>query len=132
MALIIKKSQLPNAGKGLFTNKCIRKGAKIIEYRGELIGYREYRLRAKKAQDHYLFCVHRNLYIDAMHTKQYKGRYANDAEGLSRIKGLRNNCDFMIYNNKCYIVASANIKAGEEIFVNYTKPYWDYIRKRMK
>lgn len=132
MALIIKKSQLPGAGKGLFTTKPIRKDSKIIEYRGEIIGYKEYRRRARKAQDHYLFYLRRELCIDAMHTPQYKARYANDAAGITRLKGVRNNSDYVIYDDQCFIVADRDIKAGEEIFVNYTKPYWDCMRKRMK
>ena len=132
MALIIKKSKLPGAGKGLFTTKAIRKEAKIIEYRGEIIGYKEYRRRARKEQDHYLFYLRKELCIDSLYTPQYKARYANDAAGITRVKGLRNNSDFVIFDDKCFIVSSRNIKAGEEIFVNYTKPYWDCMRKRMK
>ena len=132
MALIVKKSQLPGAGKGLFTSKTIRKESKIIEYRGEIIGYNEYRRRARNEQDQYLFFLRSNLCIDAMHTPQYKARYANDAAGITRAKGLRNNSDYIIFGDKCYIVASRDIKAGEEIFVNYTKSYWDYMRKRIK
>lgn len=132
MALVIKKSKLPGAGKGLFTTKAIRKDAKVIEYRGEIIGYKEYRRRARKEQDHYLFYLRSELCIDSLYTPQYKARYANDAAGITRLKGIRNNSDFIIYDDKCFIVSSRDIKAGEEIFVNYTKPYWDCMRKRMK
>ena len=132
MALIVKKSQLPGAGKGLFTTKAISKDSKIIEYRGEKIGYNEYRRRARNEVDQYLFFVRRDLSIDAMHTRQYKARYANDAAGITRVKGLRNNSDYIIYGDACFIVASRNIRAGEEIFVNYTRSYWDYMRKRAK
>ncbi len=132
MALIIKKSRLPGAGKGLYTTKAIRKESKIIEYRGEIIGYNEYRKRTRKEQDHYLFFVRMEHCIDAMYTPQYKARYANDAAGITRLKGVKNNSDYVISGNKCFIVASRNIKAGEEIFVNYTKSYWSYMRKRMK
>ncbi len=132
MALIIKKSRIPGSGKGLFTTKAIKKDSKIIEYRGEIIGYKEYRRRARREEDHYLFYLRRELCIDAMHTPQYKARYANDAAGITRVKGLRNNSDYGIFGDKCFIVANRNIKAGEEIFVNYTKPYWDCMKKRMK
>ena len=132
MALIIKKSRLPGAGKGLYTTKAIRKESKIIEYRGEIIGYNEYRKRTRNEQDQYLFFVRMELCIDAMHTPQYKARYANDAAGITRLKGVKNNSDYIIFGDKCFIVASRDIKAGEEIFVNYTKSYWDYMRKRMK
>lgn len=132
MALIIKRSKLPGAGKGLYTTRAIRKESRIIEYRGEIIGYKEYRRRARRQEDHYLFYLRRELCIDALHTPQYKARYANDAAGITRLKGVRNNSDYVIYGDKCFIVASRDIKAGEEIFVNYTKPYWDCMRKRAK
>lgn len=132
MALIIKKSKLPGAGKGLFTTKAIRKEAKVIEYRGEIIGYKEYRRRARKEQDHYLFYLRKELCIDSLYTPQYKARYANDAAGITRLKGVKNNSDFIIFDDKCFIVSSREIKAGEEIFVNYTKPYWDCMKKRIK
>lgn len=131
MALVIKTSQLPNAGKGLYTTKAIGKDSKIIEYRGEIINNTEYRRRAQKQQDHYLFYVNKRRCIDAMHTPQYKARYANDAAGLTKVKGLKNNADYIIFGNKCFIVASRDIKAGEEIFVNYTKPYWDCMKRRL-
>lgn len=130
MALIVKRSQLPGAGKGLYTTKAIRKDAKIIQYRGEIIGYKEYRRRARREVDQYLFYLRRERCIDALHTPQYKARYANDAAGITRVKGLRNNSDYMIFDDKCYIVAARNIKAGEEIFVNYTREYWDAMRRR--
>jgi SET domain-containing protein len=132
MALIVKKSQLPGAGKGLFTTKPIKKGTKIIEYRGEIIEWKEYRKRVKEEKDGYLFFIRRNKCIDAYNTPQYKARYANDANGIVRVKGLKNNAQYEIHNDKCYIVATRDIKAGEEIFVDYTKEYWDAIRFNIK
>lgn len=40
-SLEIKKSQLTNAGKGLFTKKDIKKGMKVAEYKGEKITWKE-------------------------------------------------------------------------------------------
>jgi len=132
MALIVKKSLLPNAGKGLFTNKPIKKNTKIIEYRGEIIDWKEYTKRVKEDKDGYLFFINKNRCIDAFPTPRFKARYANDAAGLSRQKGLKNNSNYEVIDNKCYIVSSRDIKAGEEIFVNYTKEYWDCIRYNIK
>ena len=47
MALLVKTSKLPKAGKGLFTDKPIKKGKKIIEYKGEIIDWKEYEKRVK-------------------------------------------------------------------------------------
>jgi hypothetical protein len=131
MALIVKKSQIPGAGKGLFTSKPYKKDAKIIEYRGELIGWKDYNARVKKNEDGYLFYFNRNKCVDAYHTPQYKARYANDAAGLTRVKGLKNNSHYEIHDEKCFIVAARDIKAGEEIFCDYTRDYWKCIRHNM-
>jgi len=48
MALIVKKSQLPNSGKGLFTTTAIKKGTRIIEYLGEIIDWKELHLMRSK------------------------------------------------------------------------------------
>ena len=132
MALIVKKSQLPNAGKGLFTTAPIKKGEKVIEYKGEIIDWDEYLNRVAIDKDGYLFFIDENKCIDAYSTPQHKARYANDAQGLSRFKGLKNNCEYEIENDKCFIVSTKKIEPGEEIFVDYTKEYWDCIRYNIK
>lgn len=132
MALQVKTSRLPKAGKGLFTTKAIKKGARIIEYRGEIINWKEYKKRVDRGEDGYLFFIRNSRCIDAWPTPQYKARFANDAEGLSRIKGVKNNSEYEIVGDKCYIVARRDIKAGEEIFVEYTDEYWDAVRYNIK
>ena len=132
MALIVKSSLLPNAGKGLFTNKAIKKDSKIIEYKGEIIDWKEYTKRVKEDKDGYLFFISNKRCIDAFSTPRFKARFANDAEGLSRVKGFKNNAVYDIFGDQCFIVATRDIKAGEEIFVSYTKEYWDCIRYNIK
>ena len=53
MALLVKTSTLPNAGKGLFTTKALKKDSKILEYRGEIIDWKEYEKRVKEDKDPY-------------------------------------------------------------------------------
>jgi len=132
MKLKVKKSQLPNAGKGLFTTVPIKKGEKIVEYKGEIIEWKDYKKRVDNNEDGYLLFVNRKRCIDAFNTPQHVARYANDAAGLSRTQGLRNNCYYDIVDGRGYIVSTRNIKAGEEIFVNYTKEYWDCVRYNIK
>lgn len=132
MALIVKTSQLPNSGKGLFTTTPIKKGTKIIEYKGEIIDWKEYERRVERDEDGYLFFINNKRCIDAYNTPQHKARFANDAAGLSRVKGLKNNSVYEIDGDQCFIVASRDINAGEEIFVSYTKEYWDCIRYNIK
>ena len=132
MALIVKTSLLPNAGKGLFTDKAIKKDSKIIEYKGVIIDWKEYTKRVKEDKDGYLFFISNKRCIDAFSTPRFKARFANDAEGLSRVKGFKNNAVYDIFGDQCFIVATRDIKAGEEIFVSYTKEYWDCIRYNIK
>ena len=132
MALLVKTSQLPNAGLGLFTDKPIKDGTKIIEYKGEIIDWKEYDKRVASCEDGYLFYINRKLCIDAFPTPQYKARYANDAEGLTRVKGLKNNCMYDVFGDKCFIVATRDIAANEEIFVDYSKDYWDVVKYNKK
>lgn len=132
MALLVKKSKLPNAGKGLFTTKAIKKGSRVIEYKGEIIKWKQYQERVDKCEDGYLFFISKDHCIDAFPTPQYKARFANDAEGMSKIKGVKNNCVYDIVGKKCYILATRDIKAGEEIYVDYTKEYWDAVKYNIK
>ena len=51
---------------------------------------------------------------------------------ICQVKGLKNNCVYDIEGDKCFIVATKNIAGGEEIFVSYSKEYWDCIRYNIK
>lgn len=132
MALKVKRSQLTGAGKGLYTTSAIKKKSKIIEYKGEIIDWKEYEKRVKEDRDGYLFFINKKRCIDAFDTPEHLARYANDAAGLSRVKGLRNNACYEISGDQCFIVATRDIAAGEEILVSYTKEYWDCIRYNIK
>ena len=132
MALKVKRSQLTGAGKGLYTTSAIKKKSKIIEYKGEIIDWKKYEKRVKEDRDGYLFFINKKRCIDAFDTPEHLARYANDAAGLSRVKGLRNNACYEIFGDQCFIVATRDIEAGEEILVSYTKEYWDCIRYNIK
>jgi len=126
--LIVKKSQIPGAGKGLYTTKPFKKGVIIIEYTGEIITWKEYEQRVEQDKDGYLFYINDKRCIDAYNHPETKARYANDANGLVKVKGLSNNSEYEIIKNKAYIVATTDIPAGSEIFVDYTEEYWEAIR----
>lgn len=124
--LIVKRSTLPNAGKGLFTKKEIRKGTPIVEYKGKITTWKE--VDHNKGTNGYIFYVKRSHVIDAANHKKALARYANDARGLERVKGLANNAEYKEKGLKVYITAVKDIPAGAEIFVEYGKEYWDVIR----
>jgi SET domain-containing protein len=126
--LIVKKSTLPGSGKGLFTKRDIKKGERFIEYLGEVVTEAELDRRADKNIFGYAFYISKRKCIDAFYTPNELARYANDAKGLSRVEGVTNNASYVIYNNRGWIIAEKNIKAGEEIFVSYGAEYWRDIR----
>ena len=129
--LVVKKSSLPGAGKGLFTLKDIPKGTWIVEYKGQILTWPE----VEKMADYrngYVFYVFRNHVIDAWNHRKAKARYANDAMGIARIPGLRNNSEYHVYKRRCYIKATKNIPAGSEILVGYGREYWQVIRHNIK
>ena len=125
--LEVRKSQLPGSGKGLFTNIDIQKGTRIVEYKGRLHRWKD--IKHEDGHNGYLLYINPNAVINAGGTLKLIGRYANDANGLVRIKGLRNNSEYVTIRSRCFITATKNIKKGEEIFVKYGKEYWDLVKK---
>jgi SET domain-containing protein len=125
--LIVKNSTLPQAGKGLFTRSFIPAGTHIIEYKGRVTTWNE--VKEKEADNAYIMYVNRNHVINALPYKKALARYANDARGIGKIKGLRNNAVYATVKNRVYIKATRDIKAGEEILVDYGKSYWQTMKE---
>ena len=67
--------------------------------------------------------------IDAEYVLDSLARYANDAKGHTKIKGITNNSEYVIIKAKPYIVALKDIKAGSEILVSYGADYWKALIK---
>ena len=134
--LYLKKSTLPNAGKGLFTDHHIKRGEEIVEYKGEIVPWSEVEKRALKGHEGYAFYISERYTVDAYYTKWAMGRYANDATGFVRVKGLRNNSQYIVKRKngirKVFIVASRNILPGTEILVSYGGDYWQNLDKKPK
>lgn len=129
--LYIKPSTLPGAGKGLFTKVPIKKGRKIVEYKGEIMTWKEVE---KMADDRngYVFYFNKKYVIDAWKTKKSVAHFANDALGIVRIKGMRNNAEYETEGKRCFIVATEDIPAKAEILVDYGKEYWQAIRYNIR
>ncbi len=126
--LVVKKSRIKGAGKGLFTTSPIRKGDVIVEYKGERTTWdkamRRYNNDIKAAR--YLFHISDKNTIDAQYTMDALARYANDAEGPGdRSVHLKNNSEYAVIKGKPYIVAAQNIGPGAEILVDYAGDYWE-------
>jgi hypothetical protein len=127
--LIVKRSTLRGAGKGLFTTRDIPRGTKIVEYKGRVTKWRE--VDSQEGLNGYIYYVNRNHVIDAGPVKQAVARYANDAKGIVRTEGVINNCTYIIEGLKVYIKSMRHIPAGSELFVGYGKEYWDIIKENL-
>lgn len=128
--LVVKRSTIPGAGKGLFTKKLIPKGTRIVEYKGKVTTWKE--VDIDEGRNGYIYYINRNHVIDAMPYPKALGRYANDAQGLTRVKGITNNSQYVVDDGRVYIEAKKDIPAGGEILVQYGKEYWDVIRHNKK
>ena len=127
--LVVKKSTIPGAGKGLFTKTDIPKGERIVEYKGKVTDWKN----ADHNDNPTIFMVTRKHVIDARPYKKALAKYANDARGLVRVKGVVNNAEYEEDDDKkVYITAIKDIPAGSEILVAYGKEYWDVIRYNRK
>lgn len=128
--LFVKRSTLPDAGKGLYTKKLIPKGTRIIEYTGKVKTWKE--VQSEEGENGYVYYVTRNHVIDALNDKKSLARYANDARGLQRVKSVTNNAEYVEDGKRVFIVAVKDIPANSEIFVGYGPEYWQVIRYNIR
>lgn len=121
--LYIEVSQLPNAGKGLYSAIPLFKDEIICYFKGEIIDNIEAKKRAGNKHDQYFINLINGSIMDSKHTKCF-AKYANDAEGISKTI-LKNNAKITLdeEGNVC-LIALKKIKSGEEIFCSYGKKYW--------
>ena len=125
--LVIKRSTIPASGKGLFTKKEIPKGSKIVEYKGKVSSWKE--ADHRNGENGYVYYIKRDHVVDALPFKNALARYANDAKGLSRVKGINNNSEYVEEGRKVFIVSKKKIPKNGEILVGYGKEYWDVIKQ---
>ena len=124
---MVKKSRLPDAGKGLFTKVDIHTGSRIAEYKGRVQPWRE--VKDEDGINGYLMYINRNVVINGLRALKTLARYTNDASGLVRIEGIRNNSEFVSEGSRCFIEATRKIKAGEEIYASYGREYWALMKR---
>ncbi|HLA54298.1 MAG TPA: SET domain-containing protein [Flavitalea sp.] len=125
--LVIKRSTIPGSGKGLFTKKEIPKNSKIVEYKGRVSSWKE--ADHRNGENGYVYYIKRDHVVDALPFKNALARYANDAKGLCRVKGINNNSEYVEEGLKVFIVSRKKIPKNGEILVAYGKEYWEVIKQ---
>jgi SET domain-containing protein len=121
--LYVKESQIEGSGKGLFTAIKIYKDEIVSIFKGDILTSAEIKKRIKNNADGYFINMIDGKTMDSMNTHCF-AKYANDAEGISKSSFKNNAVISLDENDNVCIIATRNIKAGEEIFCSYGKQYW--------
>lgn len=128
--LHIKTSKIPNAGRGCFAKRAFKAGELIAYFKGDVITMRKANKISNSADPRkYYFVDLENGNILDVYDSPSLIKYANDAEGLTKMKGLSNNSEIRVCSNRkmAYVVATKNIPVGSEIFLEYGEEYWNNI-----
>ncbi|HLP52448.1 MAG TPA: SET domain-containing protein-lysine N-methyltransferase [Chitinophagales bacterium] len=121
MKVRVDVSNIPGAGRGLFAIVDIKKGEEIMDVTGPRRSAAD--VETIHADNDYLLELNDGSgdCIEVMDDS----RYANDAKGITVIKGLVNNAQFCSRDDESmYMEATRTIKAGQEIYVAYGAGYW--------
>jgi hypothetical protein len=119
--LTIKKSNIPNAGSGLFChdpkNKGIvfKKGNKICDYNGEIIDNSVLNERFHNGNADYVVQLYNKLYEDAS-LRRGIGSLSNRSKHVNARLSIKK-------NNQAQLLATKNIRHGDEIYIGYGRSY---------
>ena len=120
----LDRSTIKQAGYGVFTKRDLPAKTRIDEYLGEIINDEE---GAKRQDKTYFFRVmHKDgnsHIIDALpHEHSNIMKFVNGVKTAQQRK--RQNCEAYQRNNKIYYRTIRDVKAGEELLVDYGPTYW--------
>ena len=121
--LYIQDSQIPNAGKGLFTAIDIYPNEIISLFKGEILTDNEAQKRVSEGNDRYFINMLDGSILDSMHVDCF-AKYANDAEAFSKLEFKNNSKITLDDDDNVCIVATKKIKSQQEIFCSYGVKYW--------
>ena len=108
--IVVRRSNIH--GRGVFANTPIRKGTRIIEYKGKVISgdAADEKYGYDEGTHTFLFLLDNNMVIDA----NYKG---NSSRWINH--GCNPNCEADEENGRMFISAIRDIKRGEELCYDY-------------
>jgi len=131
--LIVARSQLSNAGFGLYATRAFEANVLVTEYTGPELDKESAKSLRANNKDQYIrslrngFCINGNP-----HPALGEGcaQMANDGYP----DHFPNNCEFVVVNNRdsvqekprVYLKTLRAIEAGEELLASYGKTYWKY------
>ena len=112
----IKKSNIDRNGRGLYANKDIKEGTRIIDYVGKII-------TKKKSDQSEKFDNSKPIYLFNLNSRyDLDGDYSwNTAKLINH--SCSNNCDYEGHGLKLWVVAIKDIKKDEELTCDYGFSY---------
>jgi transposase InsO family protein len=128
LGLRILPSEIPQAGKGLFTTVARKKGETVTTYTGDrLIGKTNPDFKGS------MYVIQLNsrgdAFVDAARTNASPGRMVNAPRGTGKRPNLEWRVDRARKTVK--LVALRNIRPGEELLVRYGGGYWGTISRQL-
>jgi len=112
-------------GQGLFTSRPIMEGEVIVEFQGEWIDHRQYRVRVDKGHGGYMIEVGKGLYLDCYPFRNIcKASMANSVENAydSTTQQMAKKNSYLMKNKstkRVFLKATKNIVPHGEILYNY-------------
>jgi len=106
----------PIHGRGVFALAPIPRGARVLEYVGQRISKAESRRRCE-AHNEYIFHLNEEFDLDG-NVPWNPARFINHS--------CAPNCEAVLENERLWIVARRDLRAGEEITFNYGYDLVDY------
>lgn len=116
-----RKSNIPDAGMGLFTTRSFTTGEIICYYYGHIHTYHS--ARHLFCRD-YLMVVQGNVLVDPGPLPDIKARYINDPLNDALV-----NVRYVPETTRSAVVALRAIDKGEELYVAYGEGYWAQQRR---
>ena len=126
-AVKVAPSSVKGAGLGLYILEDVKKDEFVARYSGEVID----RIVNAARTGHYRIQISKNVFLDAEKLHHFEGRFINDGKRAGRGVNVRFAAGYQL--NTCSITnlkwirifATRDIRAGEELFLDYGPEFWD-------
>mmetsp|Transcript_25742 Transcript_25742/g.66589 ORF Transcript_25742/g.66589 Transcript_25742/m.66589 type:complete len:191 (+) Transcript_25742:13-585(+) len=119
--LDVRESLIPGAGLGLFATRSFARGETICEYTGRVLTLRQILRMSVPEREYVMGGFGLNTFVDAGPDANMLARYINDNQDDSAL-----NAEFVriMYDHRALVIATRNVKPGEEIYASYGSRYW--------
>jgi transposase InsO family protein len=128
LGLRVKKSEVPNAGRGLYAAKEFRPGDFVSFYTGRLTTPADGDFFETLDGSLYGYLINNSLIVDAAESDRAVARFINDPRGTQKRPNVKFATDQRTKTVR--IRATRLIKKGDELLLKYGKQYWEeHLRK---